>query len=153
MSLDKAARGEALGRDVEQAQLAGRGAVERRRVGARVLLRVDERHALAETARRERLDLILHERDERRDDDREVVAQERRQLVAERLAGAGRHNDEHVAACQRRLAGLALAGPELGEAEVLVQRAGRGPWGRTGQALAPPPEGGRETSRRCRAAR
>ena len=48
-------------------------------------------------ARLQRLDLVLHQRDERRDDDRQVVADQRGQLVAERLARAGRHHDERVA--------------------------------------------------------
>ena len=50
----------------------------------------------------ERLDLVLHQRDERRDHEREVRAHERGQLVAERLARAGGHDDEHVAARRRR---------------------------------------------------
>ena len=47
------------------------------------------------------------------------------QLVAERLARAGGHDHEHVAARQRRLARLALARPEVGEAEELVERGGQ----------------------------
>ena len=42
---------------------------------------------------------LLHQRDERRDDERRAGKEKRRQLVAERLAGAGRHQR------QRRLAG------------------------------------------------
>ena len=69
----------------------------------------------------ERLDLVLHERDERRDDEREVVAQQRGELVAERLAGAGGHDHEQVAVSQRGVDRLGLAGPEGAEAEVLAQ--------------------------------
>ena len=120
------ARGrEALGRHVEQPQLAGGRAPEHLRVGARVLLRVHERHPVAEPARGERLDLVLHQRDERRDDHRQVVAQQRRKLIAERLARAGGHDDQHVAVGQRGLARLALARPEAREAEVLVQGGGQ----------------------------
>ena len=43
-------------------------------------------------------DLILHERDQRRDHDREPVPKQRWQLVAERLAAAGRHHGQRVAA-------------------------------------------------------
>ena len=68
--------------------------------------------------------LILHERDQRRDDERDARGEQRRQLVAERLARAGRHHREHVAAGQDRLDGLALPRPELGEAEQLPQIGG-----------------------------
>ena len=118
--LQEAGRGEALGRDVQQPQLAGGGARERGAVGGRVLLGVDERGAAGHRAL-ERLDLVLHERDERRDDEREVVAQQRGELVAERLAGAGGHDHEQVAVGQRGADRLGLAGPEGAEAEVLAQ--------------------------------
>ena len=45
--------------------------------------------------------LVAHERDQRRDDDGQIVAGERRQLVAEALAAAGRHDDERVAPLER----------------------------------------------------
>src|SRR5690606_32745628 len=44
------------------------------------------------------------------------------QLVAERLARAGRHHEEHVAARQRRGNRLPLAGAEGGVPEMLVER-------------------------------
>ena len=96
--LEEPGRGEALGRDVEQPQLAPTPrASSAARFARRVLLGVDERDRPGARAL-ERLDLVLHQRDERRDDERQVVAHQRRQLVAERLARAGRHDDEHVAA-------------------------------------------------------
>ena len=95
--LEEAGRREPLRGDVEQPRAAADRAVERRAVRRRVLLRVDHRHLAGRDAL-ERLDLVLHERDERRDDDREVRAHERGELVAERLARARRHDDEHVAA-------------------------------------------------------
>ena len=54
------------------------------------------------------------------------VARERGQLVAEALAAAGRHDDERVAAVERRLDRLPLAGPEGREAEQGEQRLGGG---------------------------
>ena len=68
----------------------------------------------------EPVDLILHQGDERRDDDREVVAQQGRKLIAERLAGARRHDHQHVAPGERRIASRMLAAAELPEAEVLA---------------------------------
>ena len=65
----------------------------------------------------EEVDLILHQRDQRRDDDRDAVEQERRELIAEALAGARREDRERGAARQQRLDDLLLAGAERGEAE------------------------------------
>jgi len=64
----------------------------------------------------------LHERDERRDDDGQVLGHEAGELVTERLARARGHDHERVASSQRSLARLALAGAEGREAEVLEQR-------------------------------
>ncbi len=120
--LEEAGRGEALRRDVEQPQLARPRAVQHPAVGVRVLLGVDERDRAADAAL-ERLDLVLHQRDERRDDDRQVAAQQRRKLVAERLPGAGRHHDQDVAPREGAGHRLRLTGAEVVEAEDLAQRA------------------------------
>ena len=78
----EARRGEALGRDVEHPAVAAHArehGLDVERPGA---LRVDQLHR----SRRElaqRLDLIVHQRDQRGDDEREVVADQRRQLVAQ----------------------------------------------------------------------
>jgi hypothetical protein len=120
-AFEEARSGEALRSDVEQAQLAGGSASERAGVGGAVLLRVDQRDAVAEPARGERLDLVLHQSHQGRDDDRQVVAQQPGELVAERLPGAGRHHDEHVPVRQRGLAGLALPGAEFAEAEQVAE--------------------------------
>ena len=95
-ALEEPGRGEPLGRDVEQPRAPGHRAVDRRAVRRRVLLRVDERDLAGRDAL-ERLHLVLHQRDERRDHQREVGPHQRGQLVAERLARARRHDDEHVA--------------------------------------------------------
>ena len=117
--LGEARRGEALGRDVEQAHLAGGGPLHHGAVGAGVLLGVDHGgaprgHAL------EPLDLVLHQGHERRDDHRQVVSHQRRQLVAQRLPRAGGHDHEHVvrrAGTRQRPHGLGLPGAEGLEAE------------------------------------
>ena len=67
--------------------------------------------------------LVGHQRDQRRDHHREVVGGDPRQLVAEALAAAGRHHHQAVSAVERRGHDLALAGPELVQAE--VRRAAR----------------------------
>ena len=139
-------RREPLGRDVEQARPPGHRAVHRRPVRRGVLLRVDQRD-LARRDALERLDLVLHQRHQRRDHQRQVRAHQRRQLVAERLARAGRHHDHHVAVRQRGLARLALPGPEGREAEERLERCGQ-VHGRKA-TLAPSPEGTSAPSQSC----
>jgi hypothetical protein len=120
-ALEEAWRAEALGRDVEQAHVAAHRKVDRAAIGRRVLLGVDQRDAPARNVL-EPLDLVLHQRHQRRDHERQVRPHQRRELVAERLARARGHHDQHVPIGQRGRHGLPLAGPEAGEAEELVQR-------------------------------
>ncbi len=85
---------EALGREVEDLALAvqdlPRGFTRLRRVEMRVHgERVD-------AVRGELVLLVLHERDERAHDDRQARQHQRGKLVNERLAAAGRHDDERV---------------------------------------------------------
>ena len=94
--LEEPRRGEPLRRDVEQPHVPGDRALDRAPVGRGVLLGVDERHAAGRHAL-ERLDLVLHQRHERRDHERQVRPHQRRQLVAERLARARGHHHQHVA--------------------------------------------------------
>ena len=72
----------------------------------------------------ESLDLVDHERDERRDDDDRLARAQRRQLVAHGFSAAGRPEDGHVAAGQCRLDDLALAVAKVLEAKVLEERVG-----------------------------
>ena len=93
----EARRQQALRRDVEQVELAV--GEQRARPPARVAgieRGVEERRAHAELP--QRLDLVLHQRDQRRDDDRRALAQQRGQLVAQRLAAAGGHEHQRIAA-------------------------------------------------------
>ena len=82
--------------------------------GLVVLARREHHRGVAEVG--EPLALVAHQRDQRRDDDGQVVARERGELVAEALAAAGGHDDERVAAVERGLHRLALAGRKV-EAE------------------------------------
>ena len=58
--------------------------------------------------------LVAHQRDQRRDDQREALADDRRQLEKQRLAAAGRHDGEHVLAVEDGGEDLLLPGPEGG---------------------------------------
>ena len=60
----------------------------------------------------ERVDLILHQRDERGDHHGEAWAHDRGRLKAERLAAAGRQHHQRVAAREHGLHGFALERPE-----------------------------------------
>ena len=85
-----------LRRQVEQVELAG----QERRLDppplVRVLGRVEEPGPHPQ--RGQRVDLVLHQRDQRRDDHAGAVPHQRGDLVAQRLAAAGRHQHERVAA-------------------------------------------------------
>jgi hypothetical protein len=118
--VEEAGRGEAFRGDVEQLDLARHGPGDRRAIGDRALLGVDERRPARDGAL-EALDLVLHERHERRDDDRQVRAHERGQLVAERFARPGGHHHQEVTPGERGADRLRLPGPERGEAEVFAQ--------------------------------
>ena len=70
----------------------------------------------------EAIHLVLHQGDERRDDDRQAVADDGRRLVAERLAAAGRHDDERIAAGEHRMHRLVLQRPQRAEPPVRGNR-------------------------------
>src|SRR5690606_25755393 len=65
----------------------------------------------------QRLDLVFHQRDERRYHHRRARPQDGRHLVAQRLAPAGRHEYQRVVAIQHGLDDRALLAPELLVAE------------------------------------
>ncbi len=66
-------------------------------------------------------DLILHQGDQRRDDERRAVEQERGELIPDRLPGAGRHHGEHVTARERGAHDVLLARAEGRVAEVAAK--------------------------------
>jgi hypothetical protein len=65
------------------------------------------------------VDLIAHERDERRDDDRRSGQHQCRQLITQRLTRAGRHDGQGIAAGQQMLDDRALARTKIGMTEVV----------------------------------
>jgi hypothetical protein len=72
-------------------------------------------------ASRQAVDLILHQRDERRDHDRDAQQQHPRQLEAGGFARPG-HDGEHVAAIEHGTDERLLAGAERRVSEVPPQR-------------------------------
>ena len=91
----EAGKHKALRGDIEQVELAGLEVAE----GAGGLFRRDrgvERRGV-DASLSQRLDLVAHQRDERRDDDADALAGEGRDLEAHRLAGAGGEQHHRVA--------------------------------------------------------
>ena len=62
-------------------------------------------------------DLVAHQRDQRRNHQSEAAADDRRELEAERLAAARRHDREHVLARERGGEDVLLSGTKVREAE------------------------------------
>ena len=62
------------------------------------------------------IDLVFHERHQRRDDDVGRLVDQRRQLVAEAFSSAGRHHDERVVAGETSADGVSLERPQRLEA-------------------------------------
>jgi hypothetical protein len=85
--------------------------------------RVQERGGNAELL--ERADLVVHQRDQRADDQRHAVpravARDRRHLVAQALAAAGGHQHHRVAAAGDGLDDVSLLAAERAVAEDLLQ--------------------------------
>ena len=107
---DRGRRAERLGCQVEQVELAGPELGRHHLPLARILGRVEEAGPNAE--RPQRVDLVLHQRDERGDHHADAGPGQRRDLVAQRLAATGRHQHQRVAAADDVLDDLALPGPE-----------------------------------------
>jgi hypothetical protein len=74
--------------------------------------------------RRELVELILHQRDERRDHDRHSWFDQGWDLVAQRFAGAGRHDGERMAAVEHGVDHGALSDSQLADAEGFLEERG-----------------------------
>ncbi len=99
------------------------------RVGPELLLvsarEAAVRHCGADASGVQRVYLVAHERDKRRDDEREAWPHERRHLVDEAFAAARREHRERVASVANRCDGLGLTGPERIEAPPLAEHVER----------------------------
>src|SRR3546814_18763924 len=79
----------------------------------------------------ERVDLILHQRDQRRHHDAVALTHERGNLVAQRLAAAGRHQSQRIAAFAEAFDHGLLLVAETGVTEHVLQQDCRGVvWGK-----------------------
>ena len=66
--------------------------------------------------------LVIHQGDERTDHQRGSTARQSRQLIAERLARSGGHDQQRIFSRGHRLAHRLLVGPEAGKAEDALQQ-------------------------------
>jgi len=96
------------GEDVEQPAAAVTHARDHFVALVRQQRAVQERRRDAVDA--EPVDLILHQRDERRDDQAQALGRDRGRLKAERLAAAGRQDDDAVARGEDSRASLRAGG-------------------------------------------
>ena len=118
---------ESLGGEVEQVELAREEERLDHPAFVEVLRGVEEARADAE--RGERVDLILHERDQRGDDHSDARPDQGRDLVAERLPPAGGHEHDRVATRADVVDDRRLLAAEVVVAEHALQdveRRGRG---------------------------
>ena len=116
----KDVRRKALGRDVEQFQFARARGAHRLTPYLRRCLRVQRRRADAAT--RELVHLVLHQGNERRDDERDTRKQDGRQLKPEGFAGAGGHHRTQIASVEHSVDERLLSRPEGVVTEVATQR-------------------------------
>ena len=116
---DKTTVGEALGGNVEEAEVAIGDAAQD--VG--LLLagdsRIDGRGG--DPVARERIDLVLHQREQGRDNEGEAIEEEGGELIADALAPARGENGQRVAPAEDRGHDLRLSGQELAITEDLAQ--------------------------------
>ena len=121
-------RHQPLGRDIEQIEgPVANGALDLGGLAGRQP-RIEGRRAHPRLA--QRVDLVLHQRDQRRHDDADARTQQRRDLVAQRLAAAGRHQHDGVAADDDVFDNRKLLAAEAVKPENLAQHplGLRSPW-------------------------
>ena len=114
---------QALGREVQQLQLAVAQSGDDFRLLGAPQRRIQERRSDAGLA--QRADLVLHQRDQRRDDDADAVAHESRNLIAQRLAAARRHQHERVLPRHGGSDDRFLLAAKIGVAEHVAQQRSR----------------------------
>ncbi len=116
------ARGEqAFRRDVQELELAGDEFALDLHCRRIVQTGIQERRRNAQFPQGR--DLILHQRDQRRDHHRAALAQQRRNLEAQRFAAPGRHQHQRIAARHQGIDDGRLLAAKRGVAEDAVEQA------------------------------
>jgi hypothetical protein len=114
---------EPLGGDVQEPQLPAADLLHH--VAVLVCREGRIEPAGGDAARGQGIDLVLHQGDQRRDDERHAGQEQGRQLVAERLAAAGGKDGRGRAALHKVLHHRLLAGAELSISEVGLEGIGK----------------------------
>ena len=120
---EKGIRHQPFGRDIDDFIRAAPRVLQRERILARGQGAVEIRRANAVLQQREHL--IAHQRNERRDDERDALQHERGNLVTDRLARAGGHDGHHVAPAQNGGHRVLLPGAKIVVAKNLFERRAR----------------------------
>jgi hypothetical protein len=111
---------EPLRRDVQHAEPAGTDLVHHFPIGVGREGRIEPSGGDAPCG--QSVDLILHQSDQRRHDQRDAGQRQRRQLVAKRLPAAGRKHGCRGTSGQEVFDHLPLTGPEVVETERFTQK-------------------------------
>ena len=121
--IEAARRHQPFRRDVEQIEIAG----EQPRLDRGSLVERQRRiqHRRLDAGLVQAGDLVAHQRDQRRDHDAAASSQQGRQLIAQRLAAAGRHQHQAIAAVGDMPDDLFLRAPKGGQAEHRIQHGKR----------------------------
>ncbi len=106
---------QALRRDIDEPQIPAREIVQHGAIFRRIIGRIERRGRNAVAAQLRHL--IAHQRDQGRDHDGQAIPNQSWKLVAQRLAAAGRHHGEHVAAGENRFDDFGLTGPKCRKTE------------------------------------
>ena len=115
---EEVAASETLGRHEQEVDLAANGRVEPLAAFRRLERGVHVRGP--DPACDQGVDLVLHQRDQGRDHEREPVEDDGRKLIDERLPAARRHHEEQIAAFEDRADRFFLRTPEGFEPELLA---------------------------------
>ena len=118
--LQKIAAQQPLGTDVEQVEFMG--VQPRQHPAGRIGVQRGIVERRGHAVRLQGIHLVLHQRNQRRDDDADAGPVQRGDLVAERLAAAGRHQHEGVPSGDQFLDDRLLVRAESGIAEDAAQR-------------------------------
>ena len=120
---EAARRQQPLRRDIEQIEIAGEQPLLDR--GGFVEDQRGIQHRGLDAGLEQARDLVAHQRDQRRDHDAAALAQQRRQLIAQRLAAAGRHQHQAIAAVGDMADDRFLRAAKAGQAEHGIQHGER----------------------------
>ena len=121
--VEEAGGTDALRRQVEEAQLAGGGLLQGGVAFLGAHLAVEARRRDTELG--EAGDLVHHQRDQRRDHDRQAAANDAGHPVGDALSRPRGGDEEHVGAGLGRGHHLALSGAEIGQPEDVREDAAR----------------------------